>query len=189
MTPALAIPYAVMIASFVAFGGAMSLFRFAARSTASKRLLVVSIYACAAAQFGALWWSPPTSAVLPWIAVGLFALAQGVFWWSLACHGPERPGFAFIEVEPSVLTVRGPYRVVRHPIYASYLIAWVGGVVLAGQPWLTLTAIWMGFLYYRAASREERAFLSSPLAPSYASYRRRAGMFLPRVRTLVNPRG
>ncbi len=183
MTTVGIIPYVVMLLSFATFGGAMALFRCVGRVTPSKRLLVASIYTCAAAQILTILLSTPTSKVLPWIAVGLYALAQSTFWWSLTSHGQARPAFAFIEVAPSTLTVSGPYRFVRHPIYTSYLLSWLAGVVLAEQPWLFITVVWMAILYFRAASQEEEWYRSSPLGPAYDDYRSRAGMFMPRLRT------
>src|SRR5262249_2202493 len=81
----------------------------------------------------------------------------------------------------SFLTQTGPYRVIRHPIYSAYLLAWLAGPIIAAQPWLLLTTLWMVILHYLAARQEERSFGASSFAQDYQSYRRRTGMFLPSV--------
>ena len=83
------------------------------------------------------------------------------------------------EVPPAVCTV-GPYRHIRHPVYTSYLLAFLGFVV--AFPGLPSAAVFAGNLVFfvLAAAHEERTIAHSPLAQAYASYRQVAGMFLPR---------
>ena len=81
---------------------------------------------------------------------------------------------------PELFHERGPYRFVRHPFYLAYSIGWLPGPIVTLNPWLLLTNVWMGFLYYRAASLEERLFLEGPNAESYREYQQRTGMFLPK---------
>jgi protein-S-isoprenylcysteine O-methyltransferase Ste14 len=113
------------------------------------------------------------------VGVGLYLLAHLVYWWSLAAHGGKRPAFALVAVKPQFLTQGGPYRLIRHPIYTAYLLVWLAGPVIAAQPWLLLTTLWMASLHYYAARLEERQFAGSELAHDYALYRRRTGMFAP----------
>ena len=83
------------------------------------------------------------------------------------------------EVPPAVCTA-GPYRYIRHPVYTSYLLAFLGFVV--AFPGLPSAAVFAANLVFFvvAAAHEERTIAHSPLAQAYASYRRGAGMFLPR---------
>src|SRR5262249_13208273 len=113
------------------------------------------------------------------IGTGLFGLALGVYWWARAAHGKERPNFAFIPTTPTVLTQEGPYRVIRHPIYTAYLLAWIAGPVICAQPLLLLLTLFMVGLYWHAARQEERWFAGSDLAAAYDRYRSRTGMFFP----------
>jgi protein-S-isoprenylcysteine O-methyltransferase Ste14 len=84
-----------------------------------------------------------------------------------------------VPVAPQFLTQRGPYRLIRHPIYTAYLLVWLAGPVIAAQPWLLLTTLWMASLHYYAARQEEQQFARSDLAGDYAVYRRGTGMFVP----------
>lgn len=83
-------------------------------------------------------------------------------------------------VPPAVCTV-GPYRYIRHPVYTSYLLAFLAIVV--AFPGLQSAGVFAANLVFfvLAAAYEERTIARSPLAQEYASYRRGAGMFLPRL--------
>jgi protein-S-isoprenylcysteine O-methyltransferase Ste14 len=173
--------FAAAVLTLAAFGGAMKYFRHADRASSLKRWLVVSIYVCALTQLVTLWLSRPLAEASVWAGVSLYLLAHVLFWWSLLVHGAKRPAFAFAAVPPASLTQSGPYRLIRHPIYTSYVIVWLAGVVAAGQPWLLLTVGWMSWFYFQAARQEEQSFAGSAFADEYQAYRRRTDMFLPRL--------
>jgi protein-S-isoprenylcysteine O-methyltransferase Ste14 len=157
-----------------------SYFRHARRAHAAKTWLTRCAFACTLAQVAALARPGTPGPLLTWAGVACFALAQGLFWWALAVHGRRRPAFAFVPVVPTCLVRGGPYRLVRHPIYTAYLLGWLAGAAVTGQPWLLLPVAVMAGLYYRAARQEERSFLAGPFALEYREYRRRTGMFIPR---------
>jgi protein-S-isoprenylcysteine O-methyltransferase Ste14 len=81
---------------------------------------------------------------------------------------------------PSAVCTVGPYRYIRHPVYTSYLLAFLALVI--AFPGLPGAAVFVGNLVFFvfAAAQEERTIAHSPLAQAYASYRQVAGMFLPR---------
>src|SRR3974377_2186180 len=99
-----------------------------------------------------------------WNGLACYGAANVVFWWALAAHGKAHPAFAFIPVTPFSFTRTGPYRLVRHPIYSAYLLAWLAAPIVTGRWWLLLTLAWMWLLYYRAACSEEVHFSTSPFA-------------------------
>lgn len=82
---------------------------------------------------------------------------------------------------PDALCDRGPYARVRHPLYTSYILAFLA-MLVAMPGWWTL-AIFLGnaLLFAHAARSDERAIAETDLAGDYAVYRRRAGRFLPRL--------
>ncbi len=165
--------------TLLSFGAAMTWFKKANDRTPAKVCLMLSALACAALQLYAIARSHHAALALRGAGFGIYLLAHVVFWWSLAAHGGKRPAFALVQVKPTFLTQTGPYRLVRHPIYTAYLLVWLAGPVIAAQPWLLLTTLWMTAFHYVAARLEERSFADSPLAGDYAAYRRRTGMFLP----------
>jgi protein-S-isoprenylcysteine O-methyltransferase Ste14 len=176
--------------TLLAFGAGMKWFRKANSRAPAKLGLTLCAVVCAALQVTAIAAARPPAVVFRAAGIGLYLLAQLVYWWSLAAHGGKRPAFALVPVKPTFLTQSGPYRLVRHPIYTAYLLAWLAGPVVSAQPWLLVTTLVMLVLHYGAARQEERLFSTTDLAPDYAAYRARTGMFLPilrNFRTLVGP--
>lgn len=114
------------------------------------------------------------AAVLLVGAIALYEWARHTIW-------GRRFGLGWGEHVPEELCERGPYRFVRHPIYLSYLIAFLACFV-ALTHWLTaLMVIFNAALFAHAARDDERRIAQSPLAGAYAQYRTRVGMFFPRV--------
>lgn len=71
--------------------------------------------------------------------------------------------------EDAELVKRGPYRFVRHPIYAAGLLFFLG-IGLASSVPATLGALALGALWWRKAAVEE-AYLAAQF-PEYEDYRR-----------------
>jgi protein-S-isoprenylcysteine O-methyltransferase Ste14 len=156
-------------------------FRRYRKANAAKAWLIRCGAACTLTQMAVVTVGAPPAALLAWTGVALYAAANALFWWALGTHGRDRPSFAFVPVAPASFTRRGPYRLMRHPIYTAYLVGWLAGAAAAGQPWLLAAVAVMGAFYHRAARQEERQFLTSPVREEYRSYCRRTGMFLPRL--------
>jgi protein-S-isoprenylcysteine O-methyltransferase Ste14 len=146
------------------------------------RASVVSglVLACEGAAIAA----GPVPAARMAVAAGLLALSLALFLWA-ARTNRERPlMLAFAASAPEHLQTRGPYALVRHPFYASYLLAFLGGLVAAATPWLVPAVALGAFTYWRAAAGEERGFAESPLRDAHRVYAARVGMFVPRVSAL-----
>lgn len=178
----------VAMATWGGFAGIMrKYFRHSKESTPAKTLLLVTGFLATLAQLVAIALSPAATPAWFWTGVGGFAVANGLFWWALQSHGKAHPAFVFIPVPPSALTTAGPYRLVRHPIYAAYLLAWIAGATIVAQPWLLTPAVLMSLFYVTAARQEEQAFLTSEFAAPYREYQRRTGMFVPNVIGVFQP--
>jgi protein-S-isoprenylcysteine O-methyltransferase Ste14 len=82
---------------------------------------------------------------------------------------------------PDALCDRGPYAYVRHPIYMSYLLAFLA--LLAALPGVVTLAIFVFnvALFTHAAWSDERSLTAGAFASEYARYKARTGMFLPRL--------
>jgi protein-S-isoprenylcysteine O-methyltransferase Ste14 len=98
-----------------------------------------------------------------------------------SCTVPEAPLCAH-------LVEGGPYRLLRHPFYCSYLLAWTAGIAATGRWWLIPTVLVMLAIYVRAARMEEDKFTRSPLAAAYERYRSQTGMLLPNPAKLFRAR-
>jgi protein-S-isoprenylcysteine O-methyltransferase Ste14 len=104
-------------------------------------------------------------------------LLAGVTWsvWSLHFLGRNLSVIA----QARNVVDRGPYRWVRHPLYAGEIVSSLGlaiaaGSAVAGVLWLTLCALQV----YRAL-REEQVLLRA--LPGYRVYRARTAALLPGI--------
>jgi len=130
----------------------------------------------------AIWGASPA-----WPLVwAVFCVSFAVWAWTINVTRAAPPSLAFTEDAPVTLFVHGPYRLVRHPFYTSYLLFWVAACLSAGGDWLAILTGLSVFLimaraYLVAARHEERKFAQSSLAQTYRDYAARTGRFLPRL--------
>jgi protein-S-isoprenylcysteine O-methyltransferase Ste14 len=130
-----------------------------------------------AVAFGA-WRLWRLSEPAGWVAVGLVALGFAFTWWARVTLG-DLWSSAVTRKEGHELVERGPYRLVRHPIYTGLILA---AVVLAAEIGTAASlagAALMSFGFWLKARLEER-FLGDELGQAaYADYRRRTPMLIP----------
>ena len=81
---------------------------------------------------------------------------------------------------PVHLVTWGPYRFVRHPFYASYLLSFIAAVLYA-PTFLTVSAwLYATIAVSLTARGEERRLCASPLGDEYREYMQTTGRFFPR---------
>lgn len=112
-------------------------------------------------------------------AAALYFCSLGLFWWAIYANLARRLSACFSPDAPQHLVQHGPYRLVRHPLYCSYLLTWLAAPVATGSLSLLLTFAAMAAIYFVAARTEEKKFSQSPLAGAYQQYRSRTGLFFP----------
>lgn len=151
--------------------------RFVGEPSRRMRVMVGIGMAVSALQLGWLALMPET----PWLAMALvgYGGALLIFWWAFCSHTRRHFALAFAEESPEILLTTGPYRLVRHPYYLSYLLFWGAGALGSASPWLWGAVALMVGLYRAAADHEERQYASGPMAAEYARYRARTGRFVP----------
>ena len=107
-----------------------------------------------------------------------FLLSLFIFWWGIkTCHQLD---FAFAGRVGKLIT-SGPFRLVRHPFYFSYIVTWGTSTFLFPSTLLWITLVTLVFFYIVAAIQEERSILNSKLSSEYSKYKKEVGMFLPRA--------
>jgi protein-S-isoprenylcysteine O-methyltransferase Ste14 len=81
---------------------------------------------------------------------------------------------------PKHIVTYGAYRWIRHPFYASFLLALFGALVFCPQ-WGTFVTFIQGLVILNlTAAKEERRLCASQFGAEYAEYMRRTGRFWPR---------
>jgi protein-S-isoprenylcysteine O-methyltransferase Ste14 len=123
-----------------------------------------------------------THATMLWIAAGCFLHLGALILFLAAVRATrtQRITLAFDRDAPSFLVARGPYRVIRHPFYASYMIFWLGCVLVTQAASCLIAFLILSAVYVLAAGREETKFAASSLSADYESYRHQAGFLWPR---------
>jgi protein-S-isoprenylcysteine O-methyltransferase Ste14 len=123
-----------------------------------------------------LLWGTPEA--LCWVAVALVAAGFAFTWWARVTLG-DLWSSAVTRKEGHVLVERGPYRLVRHPIYTGLILAMLATVAEVGTFASLLGAGLMIFGFWLKARLEER-FLGPTLGEAvYDGYRRRTPMLVP----------
>lgn len=168
--------------------GALPTLPGAAMKTAVKAL-IVAVYAVVFWVFlpAGLWllargldraagWSAAPSLTGCIVMVGGLAIVECAFG-TLWLAGRTLPVSA---LPPSGLVRRGPYAIVRHPIYLGYNVAVFGAGLTLGSPalaWIVAPLFAPAWVAYALA--EER-FLGRRFGGAYRSYQRRVGL-VPRL--------
>jgi protein-S-isoprenylcysteine O-methyltransferase Ste14 len=75
----------------------------------------------------------------------------------------------------------GPYRIIRHPIYLSYSLAWSAAPLATQNLFLAATAGIMIGCYISSAREEERLMSLGALREEYAEWQRRTWRLIPFV--------
>lgn len=121
----------------------------------------------------------PASHVRSIAGTGCVVLGVAIAIWSRSVLGSNWSGLVRITEGQQVVT-RGPYRLVRHPIYSGMLLAAGGvGLVLGDAAGLLGFALIFAALW-RKALVEER-LLASEFGEEYAAYVRRTKRLIPFV--------
>ena len=114
-------------------------------------------------------------------ALALLFLSNAFFWWAAKVNREKPLNFAFHSSKSKHLITSGPYSLVRHPFYLSYLLGWLAAVVFAPSIATLLSVMLMGCIYVFAMKGEEAQFLASELSEAYRAYMKQTKRILPFV--------
>ena len=115
--------------------------------------------------------------------LGALMLLFGITLLTLAHYHLGRSFHSFVvSKEDHVLVKKGPHRWVRHPIYAAYLLNYVGGGLLAGNLILTFVPLASYAVLVGIRMGKEEEVLLALFGDEYRSYRSETGRLVPRIR-------
>lgn len=145
-------------------------------------IVAVSFFAYVFAPTWLAWsaWSLPI-----WLRSATAAVAVGclpVIRWVLVSIG-DNVSETILTKSTHQLVTHGPYRWIRHPLYAVALLELLALALLAGN-WFLLSVSCIGAVVFRwVVIPREEANLTKVLGKDYEEYRRRTGALVPRVRS------
>jgi protein-S-isoprenylcysteine O-methyltransferase Ste14 len=111
----------------------------------------------------------------------LMACALALYEWARHTIAGRRFAIAWSIGVPEAVCETGPYRYVRHPSYASYILAFAAQSAALPSPWTAAIFVFNAAVFAHASRADERTIAGSDLATEYARYKQRVGRFLPRL--------
>ncbi len=117
-------------------------------------------------------WRDVHLVALPFFFASLFLAGWAIKVMRLG-HFNIRPALK----EGALLVTHGPYRFIRHPMYASVLLAALG-LLLITFSWLRLVGFFLLWLVLYLKLRIEEELLAQHF-PAYSAYKKRAKMVFP----------
>jgi len=157
-------------------------FRFFKKSSTQPTMWVVFYDPVVAIQIIASLYAfaflKPSGFVLPVICAIFLIISLSLFWSSI--FTANSLDFAFSSRVGKLIRI-GPYSVIRHPFYLSYILAWLSTTLLFNSIPLWFTLVYLVTFYISSARSEEKVILQTEHSSEYLDYRQNVGMFLPRI--------
>lgn len=117
---------------------------------------------------------------LRWIAAGIALLCVLLLWWVLRNIRGNISETVLTKKNHQLVT-SGPYRWVRHPLYAFSLLEFAALGLMASN-WFIFGYVLLGSLVFRfIVIPKEEANLIKAFGADYQSYQQRSGALLPRI--------
>ncbi len=83
------------------------------------------------------------------------------------------------------LIQEGPYKIIRHPLYVSYILILIGLSFILLLFWLLIPTLCITIGIYPTAKAEE-ALLIEQFGEEYLAYQQKVGMLIPKFRPRKN---
>jgi protein-S-isoprenylcysteine O-methyltransferase Ste14 len=154
------------------------------QSSASQLLytaiLLVGVYLIFARQTGVPWLDRQLVVVgVPIVLVGLVTVLTGVIFsvWARMMLGGNWSNSVTVK-EDHTLVRRGPYRVVRHPIYSGILLGMIGSALQRGEV-RSFVGILICGLSFWLKTRAEEHFMVQRFGEEYLQYRHQVKALAP----------
>ena len=125
------------------------------------------------------WAAVPLPVWLRWTGVGLALIAGSLLVWMFRTLGRNLTDTVVTRKQHTLVTT-GPYRWVRHPMYASAALAIVGNSLVAAN-WYLFVVGCLALLLLVIRTRKEEQNLIARFGDDYRNYMQRTGRFVPRL--------
>jgi len=130
------------------------------------------------AGIGPLGWRfVPASAAIEWAGFVLTFAGCAFAIWARFMLGGNWSGSVTVKHDHQ-LVLRGPYLLVRHPIYSGALLGLLGAAITVGEV-RGLAGFAIAFYAWLMKSRMEEAFMTEQFGSQYTQYRQRVKAIIP----------
>ncbi|MBE1160154.1 methyltransferase family protein [Dyella acidiphila] len=119
----------------------------------------------------------PAAAWIVWLGFALTVAGLAFTCWARVILGRNWSGVVQLKQDHELI-VRGPYSIVRHPIYTGLLFAFLGTSLAIGEWRALLAALIVGLSFWRKLRLEER-WLCELFGEQYRNYMRRVKALVP----------
>jgi protein-S-isoprenylcysteine O-methyltransferase Ste14 len=138
---------------------------------------VISILLCAAAllvhfyyiEYFKMAFLPPIFFVIP----GIVLLMIGIPLWFISGRMIVK-GF-----NEGRLVTQGTYAIVRHPLYASFIVFNGPGIALLFRSWIMLAVPLLMYVFFKILIRKEEDYLEREFGEAYQEYKSKVNAVLP----------
>ena len=125
------------------------------------------------------WRILPPAPAFQWAGLGLSACGCAFAIWARGMLGGNWSGWVAVKQDHTLIR-RGPYTIVRHPIYSGFLTGLAGVVMALGElrgliGWLLILVGWS------IKARMEEAFMTEQFGAEYARYQSEVKALVPYV--------
>lgn len=125
------------------------------------------------------WRFVKQSPVVSWIGVAVTAAGIAFMLWARLVLAGNWSGNVTVK-ESHTLVVRGPYRLVRHPIYAGITLASAGTALAVGEVHAAVGVV-LVLAGWRLKWPVEERFMLEEFGSRYAEYRERVSALIPGI--------
>ena len=110
--------------------------------------------------------------------LGVFLIILGIIFWVMAALKSRIDD----EIKSNRLVTTGVYGLVRHPIYAAFLYAVTGLILIANNIYLLVLPVIYWIILTIAMIKTEEKWLTDKFGKSYIEYSRKVSRFVPFLR-------
>ena len=129
---------------------------------------------------GALAWRfVPGTPAIAWTGFALTVAGCGFAVWARLLLGSNWSGTVTVKLDHQLIR-KGPYTIVRHPIYSGALLGMCGTALAFGEI-RGLLGLALAFIAWRTKSSLEEAFMTQQFGAAYAEYQREVKALIPFV--------
>ena len=126
-------------------------------------------------------WTNNVNYLWPFPGIALQELSLFLFGWCIGASGKRNLGLALNKNSSKKLITDGPYALVRHPFYTSYIIFWIGSVAVASSIFTICSAIILIAIYIYISRREDK-LLAHVFEDEFPKWYKNTGAFFPKWR-------